>query len=340
VRAAWENSHCRYIVVVQKRSVKPGQSADDHHPPGNRHIKETMVQIKYFSWIVCLLAAVLIACASPMERKLASQKPIAYPGPPPTPIRTPVLLEYSPVTVKFIFLDFSMLRFEDRKKTLAPRTHGYYRVIRKGDRLIWVIQVAKMEIGDQTYSSQVPIVDARLLTDVHGNELNLKLSLPYFESLKIGKADYARLYRDIKKTINNQFSQPYPGKPVSSGDSIGGLSAREVRSMLAQAYLTPPPDSHTTGIRGVSFRIDGWSKYDGQKVLIASVKDELHITYPKHGRRFTFSANGYMVLDKNTFHRVKEELKIAITENTDNARPYKIMSLETLYDMSSTIIPE
>jgi hypothetical protein len=108
--------------------------------------------------------------------------------------------------------------------------------------------------------------------------------------------------------------------------------------MLTQAFITPKPDSATTGIRAINYTIDGWGNYEGKKALIASVDDELYIEYSNHHRRFKFKVNGYIILNKITFHHVKVEIKVAIQEITDTSSPYRIMSLETIHDLSSSLV--
>lgn len=299
------------------------------------------MKFKRCVFITCLffLPVLLISCASPLKRKLTGDKKIYFRGS-VTPVNEPVQLTYKPVKAKFKSLSVDLARVDNREISHEPSIYGYYHVTRFGDQLLWNIKVTKMEMGDKSFSSLIPLVDARLLTDNHGNTIKLELALPYFERSKMGKTAYYNLYHYVKRNIINQLSKSYPRKPVRSGDLIHCLSVREITEMLTQDFKTPKPDSDTRGIRDINYTIDGWGNYEGKKALIASVDDELYIEYPNHHRRFKFEVNGYIILNETTFHHVKVEIKVAIQEITDKSSPYRIMSLETINDLSSSLVTE
>ena len=303
--------------------------------------KEVEMKFRRYVFLTCLffLPVILISCASPLKRKLTSDQKINYRGS-IIPVNDPVQLMYKPVKAKFKILSVVLARVENREISQEPSIYGYYHVTRFGDQLLWNIKVTKMEMGDQSFSSLIPLVDARLLTDHHGNTVKLELALPYFDKSKMGKPAYYKLYHNVKRNITHQFSKSYPRKPVRSGDLIHCFSDREIKEMLAQAFITPKPDSGTRGIRDINYTIDGWGNYEGKQVLIASVDDELYIEYPNHHRRFKFKVNGYIILNKSTYHHVKVEIKVAIEEITDSSSPYRIMSLETINDLSSSLVNE
>lgn len=299
------------------------------------------MKFRRYVLLTCLLflSVLLISCASPLKRKLTSDKKIKFRGS-ITSINDPVQLVYKPVKAKFKSLSVVLARVDKREISQEPSIYGYYHVKRFGDQLLWNIKVTKMEMGDKSFSSRIPLVDALLLTDNHGNTIKLELALPYFERSKMSKAAYYNLYHYVKRNIINQFSKPYPRKPVRSGDLIHCLTVREIKEMLAQDFKTPKPDSGTRGLRDINYTIDGWGNYEGQKALIASVDDELYIEYPNHHRRFKFGVNGYIILNETRFHHVKVEIKVTIQEITDTSSPYRIMSLETINDLSSSLVTE
>ena len=114
--------------------------------------------MKTIKFVALLAILFLFSCASPMQKKLLSGWEPYYSGE-ITPITTPILLRYKPVSLKEKILMVAIAQVGGKNEALEEMSGDVYRKIsRLEDSLLWEVRTT------------TPIKDEiKMLTDVYGN---------------------------------------------------------------------------------------------------------------------------------------------------------------------------
>lgn len=174
-----------------------------------------------------------------------------------------------------------------------------------------------MTIDNQSFTSNIPIIEARRLTDQRGIIKELECSFPRLEQEgvkdipKPGSKEYENFMRDLKRI------QPgFTSDTVITGDVILSINLSDVIPGLKEMYgLRKIKDDQ------VKYIVKGWSYFNDRKVLVTEVDLNTNIQPDSHNS-YSIFYKGYALFDANTFHLIKEECVFVFACTFDGINDY------------------
>ncbi|MFC1882172.1 hypothetical protein ACFL2S_11830 [Thermodesulfobacteriota bacterium] len=294
------------------------------------------MDIKRFFFIMIILPLLLTSCASPLKQKFISEKEPKFEGP-VSPITIPIQFEYKPARSNWKYETIIQIG----KNTAESRMSGNFNISALGDLLVWNITVLKLKIGTKTTAHNLPIIDARMLTDKFGVTREFEMSLPSVKNSKLSDKERQKIRAGFKKNVK-QLMSDFPTSPIQSGDVIRNLLDKEDLKKLISPFLVlpatiqdavdvlraeeeaaatgdaPPPSPPravaeaivTVGIKEINLILKGWCYHENRKTILASV-DEWR---SEENQELMVNAKfvGYVLYDPTTFQTVKGELLITV----------------------------
>lgn len=304
--------------------------------------------MKVTRYIVAIIVCVLLicSCASPLKKRLVTGEIPKYTGP-LTPISIPVQLEYKPAKYKMVGSSvYSASVTADEGS--ANENHAsieqesswslVMHITKIGDLLTSIATVKEVTENYQTFKSDIPFFEVKLLIDRYGNIKESEISAPFFEQphikAKIETDELEKTKEMMKKICKNLPTLPQD--PVVTGstlfepknisellsDLIPHVPHVPLRDLILRALIKEGPKSI----------MKGWGYFNGRKVMVSTI-DYVYEHKEKHGK-LRISMNGYSLRDLENFMAVRTEI---VTNVEASFKSFNIV-LKGIEEQNSSII--
>jgi hypothetical protein len=261
---------------------------------------------RYLIGLIILLV-LISACSSSAKKKILAGEVPSFEGT-INPIDIPIIAEYKPAEC---FLSGSIFALVDGTSESESSASGAYNISRFGDSLLWEISMTKIEDAGKQYSSDVPFMQIRYLTDRWGAVKEIETSMPYFEKKGAKEEELKKAKEEGKERFKVQ--KGIPKNPVRSGDVWISYPLQEHLGELGSLI-----DARELSGKKLDLILRGWGYHDGRKILLVDFDLKSH----------SLSIHGYYLFDALSYHAVKSETRFRFLTAKGEVEAYATHTLQ------------